>query len=238
MADTLRIMAEAFAPFGAVRLDEAAEAIVVTREGQEETVFFAQNLHGMLQRAETGAERDQILDDFLAGYSESHDARRDNLMIAVRHRDYAAFVPTPAPVWALAGDLVVFVMVDNARSLAVASDEALAELNLTEDQAYDLGAAHLARMAVEAGQEGEDILMLTLPDASYVSSLMALPSFWVPYQIRFSRVVVSPLARDVLLVVDGARPEMVAELRALGERHWDRMDYPLTRNLFVLGPDG
>lgn len=238
MADTLRIMAEAFAPFGAVRLDEAAGLVEVTLPGGQLRRASPDNLHIQLQKAESAAARDKILSRFVSASFAEHVAARENIVSIVRHRDYAASVPASWPMLQLAGDLVSFIAINGVGSLALGSDQTLEQLGLSEDEAFALAAQNLAKMAKAARFEGDDILVVMMPDGHFASSMMLVPAFWSPLQKRYGSIVAAPVARDQLVVIDGARKELVTALRQYVRNTYDQLEYPLSRNLFVLGPEG
>jgi uncharacterized protein YtpQ (UPF0354 family) len=243
--DTLMLMDAAIRqadPELNIVVDEGAVNLKVVLPDGTEAAINPDNLHINLQAASDDAARSAVLGDFVAntldavsGMSEtsSADMPLDRVMPVLRAYDFlqepeASTLPTTE----FPGGLTVYWVIDQLTSTQSVSDEQLAASGLTQ---AELGARALENLRKRA----EDIQLVDMGgstgivlDGYYESSLLLLPEFWQDIDTRLGTVVAAPLARDVVIYLDGDDAAAVANVRDIVRTQFGQVAYPVSSDLF------
>ncbi|WP_353314414.1 hypothetical protein [Shimia sp. NS0008-38b] len=240
LEDTAYAVSTRLERFGTVEIDTENWAVTLTTETGEHQVFFPHNLAAQLQQESSLAEQEALIDRYImVGLGASQSATSDTVLdkgglrLLVRTRDFLEVLGAEAPTLPLPGELAVFLAEDSPEHVAIVTADKLRASGLTQTEAFGI-ALRNTDVAVGVPEiTGQRIYMLSLPDDTYVASLLVVPRVWVPFEEAFGEVVVAVLARDLVLVVDGRDASAVADLRKLASDIEGELAYPLTKQLFV-----
>ncbi|MFY0618751.1 hypothetical protein [Shimia sp.] len=240
LEDTAYAVSTRLERFGTVEIDTENWAVTLTTETGEPQVFFPHNLAAQLQQESSLAEQEALIDRYImVGLGASQSATSDTVLdkgglrLLVRTRDYLEVLGAEAPTLPLPGELAVFLAEDSPEHVAIVTADKLRASGLTQTEAFGI-ALRNTDVAVGVPEiTGQRIYMLSLPDDTYVASLLVVPRVWVPFEEAFGEVVVAVLARGLVLVVDGRDASAVADLRKLASDIEGELAYQLTKQLFV-----
>ncbi len=142
----------------------------------------------------------------------------------------------------LADDLWMLGVSDQPTTIATLSQSDLDALKLSPDQAIALGkrnlegaARRLIGEAVARGANG----VARFHGSDYTASLIAFPDLWEPLAEKFDgRLLVAVPASDVMLIADGRRPAIQAQMLTAVAQTMARAQRPISSALFEWTPTG
>ena len=235
LTDTLILLREAHAAqpgITEVWIDWQDQSVLFQREGDSEpSRTYPDNLHLLLQQAESGAERQAILNRFMRATDATPEVMAESILPVLRWQGYGEGLPEGPDVISrsFAGEIAVFYVqdlperVDQDTLLDVAGDAgALHALALDNLRRYSAG-----RIELLPG----DLLNMVLLDGMYESSLLLDDRFWNAAQAAMGRIVAAVPARDVLLFTDAEVPDGVPALIDAITRNRETFAYPISETL-------
>jgi uncharacterized protein YtpQ (UPF0354 family) len=248
LSDTLHILAEALTtamPGFKIIVDDTDLSILIKKSDGVELRVNPDNLHLSLRAAATDDERQSILDDYVrvftaAGVTRSAVDPIDTAKILPVIR--GGFVldqvgPDFMPYRAFEEGLIVYWVVDSDTSTQSVSFEDVAALGLSQAEIESIASENIALKANDLeGIEAGEFVMLKL-DGYYESSLLLVPELWQELDASMGRVVVAPIARDLVLLGDADVPGQTENLAAIAAEEWPKAAYPITTELLVWETD-
>lgn len=216
------------------RVDAAAGAVITRRKDGTDLTSYPDNLQRALQEATTDAERQVVLDRFIASAFE---------MLGDTPPDPAALMPVLRPPEKFAGQingpssapfpgpLEMYFVPDAPNGAAFVTDamrETLA-LGPAAMQARVIANLRARDWQVQGGGP-----YLVVVDGYFESAMLLEAVLWAGTDAQIGQVVVGPLARDVLLFADADRPDMPAVLRQIVDTEFAKMPNALTAEALML----
>jgi uncharacterized protein YtpQ (UPF0354 family) len=238
--DTLELMRAAYEAsdrFQNVEADSEEKSIRLSDGSDGEFVSYPDNLHQMLQAAESDVERQQVLDDFIAGLIEhvaGPEVTDDISMVVpvVRHRDFAEGIAEEGPVSRpLAGELAVFYVFDRPRSISYVTPTHLRDLGVTEEDLPKIAADNLARLGWSPELEGDGLWMLVF-DGTYEATFLLDEGLWNGFDAQLETIIMVALARDLVIFTDAGFDGAEDGLRKLAADLFPDVTYPLSDQVF------
>lgn len=234
LSDTVEVLTEALSLHGPVTPGDTFDTLNWQREDGSTTTIGVMNLHQNLVAAPDDAERQLVLDDFVDAMrrlDEDIAVSADNLYAVLRHEDYLKL--DIKPVYRdFPGELAEMMVFDADNRVMLVMPDHLETLGLSADAAFDRARENLGEMAREASIEGNGLYMLTLPDPSYVGSIMLVDGLWEGVAAQLPGLTASVPARDLLVVFDGDDAEAVRLVQETNADMWPTLSYALTPALY------
>lgn len=238
LSDTLTLLRDAHAERpGMVRvwIDWQDQSVLLQNEGDTEpSRTYPDNLHLLLQQAESGAERQAILDRFMRATDPTPELAAESILPVLRWKGFGDGLSDGPDMISrpFSGEIAVFYVQDLPERVAypergallalVGEAEALHVLAQDNLRHYSAGKVELLR--------GEYLNMVLL-DGMYESSLLLDDTFWHARQSEMGRIVAAVPARDVLLFTDADTPGGVAALVDAIASNRETFAYPNSENL-------
>jgi hypothetical protein len=237
--DTLRLMRDAYAAHpqaDQVQIDTGLGAVITTRRDGTDVTSYPDNLHRALQDAATDADRQAVLDRFVASAFElTGDLPPDPAALMPVLRPPAMFAgQTDGPISApFPGPLEMFFVLDAPSGAAFVTGDMLGALRLDAAGVQGRAIANLQARDGQVRVQGSGPYMI-VADGYYESSLLLDPALWDSVDAQIGQVVALPLARDLLLFADADRPDMLAALKRIVAVEYANLSNMLTSEALVL----
>lgn len=231
--DTLRLLRDAIAAAPGIsdaRIDHADRSVRYTDSDGEEGRAFPDNLHILLQQAETEDERAAILSRH-AALAPLPDLDMATILPVLRPADFGAGVEDGPDLITRAfhPEITVFYVQDLPTRIAYPERETLMGVVDSTDALHDLALENLRRLSADKLTiEGGPYLYLVTLDGSYESSLLLDDQLWTSLGGQIGRITAMVPARDILLIADADVPRAVTEMQALVARNIDGLSHRIS----------
>lgn len=240
VADTLDLLRGAFLAKASVTradIDRQDMSLSYAIDANGPFRVFPDNLHTLLREAGTDAQRQQILDDFTLALLDPEAERRPldpSLILPVIRT--ANFDRTAGPDEAIvsapfAGDLRVFYVFNYPRTISYVSQAQMTAMGLDAARLRELAFGNFAAQGWQPRIEGEGLFLLAF-DGTFEATFLLDPTLWDVLDVQVGRLLMVPLARDLVVFADGDWDGMETALKGLGPDMRDRLPYPLSETLF------
>lgn len=242
-ADTLVLMRDTLISLDAVEtaeIDTEDRSVKASGPDGLEFVSYPDNLHRNLQLAETDAERQEILDQFVSGLVETFAATaldepkdREAILPMIRPVDFATGLeggaaPLSAP---FAGDLRIFYAFNNPKTLSYVTPEDAQALGLDAAALAALAAENFARQGWQPEVAGDGIFFLDF-DGTFEASFLLDRKLWETVDEQLGQIVMAPVARDLILFTDAEWDGAEAALRKSAAELATQVSYPLSTLIY------
>ena len=221
-----------------VRIDPQSDTLLLTWKGTR-LVADPHNLFMEMQRALTDAERQDLLDTYLASFDdllalESGVLEPERLMPIIRPGSFAAHRPKDRAVVAepwFAG-LSIYLVEDGASSTAYVTPARLAGAGLDAAQAHQIALRNLAARKPGLEPLGPKRWGLVL-DGTYESSLLLVSELWRRMaETHGPLIMVVPTREQVVLDASGD-PSAIDDLAAFARETAQANPYPVSPFVFA-----
>lgn len=239
--DTLNIMADAYRDTGlfeSVTVDAQDQSVSLTREGDSAYTSYPDNLHLILQGAESDAERQGLLDDFIAAMVEqatrsSEEVPDASLIVPlVRVQDFAAEAGDMGPVSdPFVGDMRIFYAFDYPSSFAYVTQESLDDLGLDPADLAAVAQENFDARGWAPELQGDGIWMLTF-DGNFEATFLLNDAMWRGFDEQLGTILMMALARDLILFTDADIEGAEAEMHRIADENFDQLSYQLSKRLY------
>ncbi|MGB3148407.1 MAG: DUF1444 family protein [Paracoccaceae bacterium] len=247
--DTLALMRDAYLSH------EEIESAVINAEDQSLTIklksgtelrAYPDNLHQLLQAEPSAAERERVLEEFVApalskfaGSAEKADRDRSSILPVIRPTAMMKELPDASELATLpfAADLSVFFVFDSPDEMSFVLQSEVKELSGDQDDLLRLAQQNFSALDVKPVVDGEGPYFVTL-DGNYEATVLLDTAFWKTQEEALGEVIVAPLARDLVLFADRSIPGQEDIMRDLIAKYIDQVAYPLTDRLLLWNDGG
>lgn len=221
-------------------IDPTDKSIRFSLGGDTPYIIYPDNLHKLLQGAESDASRQAVLDSFiqrsLGGlFDATAEAPIDpaTILPVIREGNFGKIDDGDPPVSrVLAGALSIFLVQDLPTSLSYIRASDLAGLGLEEDAAFALAQSNQAARQWMPKIEGDGLYFLQL-DGNFEASLLLDNAFWDFVEAEIGPVLLTASNRDVVLFGPKDDPEARRILTQLAQKYVTEGSYALSAQLMV-----
>lgn len=240
--DTLDLLHAAIveAGFDEARIDRADMSIETAPGTGGGMVIYPDNIHRALQNAGSDAERQEMLDNFIAAmltpqtFPEDAPLPVDRILPVVRHRDIGVppGMDTPPLSDPFVGDMVVMYVVDYPTHAAYLNAEDLDKASLSRVDMTDIAFINFDRYGATVQLHSSPPFHILVLDGFYEASFLLRPDFWPQLEamLEIEMAVIAP-TRDLLVIADARDPDAVAGLREIRDDALANGAYPLSESL-------
>ncbi|MEP1586450.1 MAG: hypothetical protein ABJR46_09055 [Tateyamaria sp.] len=245
--DTLRLMARAFLASPQIveaEIDYSDKSVTFVTDTGETFTSYPDNLHTMLQNADSDKQRQDLLDEnvtnrlasiFEAITSDGVDIER--LFPALRHKGIARFGDRPLLSVPFIGDVSVFVIEDMPHGISFLTQADLDHLSLTQGALFERAMANIYAQNWQPEFLGGDGLYVLRLDGNHEATLMLVPEIWQQLDAQMKDVVAVVIARDLVLVADTGVDGALTRLRDVLLKREDTVSYPISNQLLIWRKD-
>ncbi len=132
-------------------------------------------------------------------------------------------------------DLVVVYAIDTPSNIAYLNPDELEGLGVQREELRALAVRNLRGLLPGIEVHRGDLVNMVTADGNYEASLLLFTDLWERERDRLRGEPVAAVpARDLLLFVDSANPDAIAQLKQLAAKMRAEASYALTDRLFVL----
>ncbi len=245
VSDTLELLLDAVrgAGFPNAVIDLEQQAVVSDSNSEDSTVTYPDNLHRNLRNAADDAERQQILDDFVAvltvtSADDSDGFAPEQVMPVLRPLDYLDDLGDDAEIETrpFAGDLMIAYVADFPTHTTSISPDSMAAAGYNAESLHQLALQNLQTRSADLSIEGSEVgvYFLTL-DGYYENAMMLNAGLWDSVTDQIGPVVVSVPARDLVLIATADNAEAIEIMRDIRDDVLRDGAYTLTGVLFSWG---
>lgn len=220
-----------------VRPDATAHTLHLTWKGTQ-LVADPHNLFMAMQGAQTDAERQEMLDAYLAAFDdilriESGALDPARLMPILRPSTFAEHAPEGRVVvskpW-MAG-LSVYLVEDNPSSTAYVTPDDLQAAGLDAETAQKTASANLEHLRAQFQPLGAKRWGLVL-DGYYESSLVLDTELWRRFAEDQGKLIMVVPSRDTVVVDTSGDPKAIGALADFAQRTMQANPYPVSDQVF------
>lgn len=244
--DTLDILAEAYRATDGVEdvtVDRQEQTIALTTPGGEFT-SYPDNLHKSLQAAENDSERQEILDDFVAGMTDylarSLEEVPDASIIVplVRSAEFGGDSGEEGPISdPFVGDLRIYYAFDHPHSFSYVSQASLEDVGLEAEALRGVATENFEARGWAPELQGDGIWFLEF-DGNFEATFLLDDAMWHGFDKQLGTIIMLALARDLVLFTDADFDGAEDEMRKIAAENFDSLSYPLSQMLFEWTADG
>ena len=242
LSDTLKVLLDAIrsAGFPNAAIDPQQQAVVSDRTSEDSTVSYPDNLHRKLRNAADDAERQQILDDFVAvltatAADDSDGFAPEQVMPVLRPLDYLDGLGDDAEIETrpFAGDLMIAYVVDFPTHTSSISPDGMQDAGYDADSLHQLALQNLQTRSADLTIEGSEagIYFLTL-DGYYENAMMLNAGLWDSVTDQIGPVVVAVPARDLVMIAPQDNADAIGIMRKISDDVLRDGAYTLSGALF------
>ncbi|KPP90389.1 MAG: hypothetical protein HLUCCA08_15620 [Rhodobacteraceae bacterium HLUCCA08] len=240
--DTLDLLHAAIreAGFDAARIDRADQSISTAPGTGGGMVVYPDNIHRALQTAGSDAERQAMLDNFIAAMltpqtaPEAEPLPVDRILPVVRHRDLGLPPGMDMPPLSdpFVGDMVVMYVVDHPSHVAYLTGNDLDAAGLSRADMTDIAFINFDRYGATVQLHSTPPVHMLVLDGFYEASFLLRPDFWPQLEamLEIDLAVIAP-ARDMLVIADATDPVALDSLRRIRDDALANGAYPLSEDL-------
>ena len=242
---------------GAYQASPDIEQATIDRRNQSILLYFAgadqeepqrafpDNVHRMLQSAETSEERQAILDRFVEAALATFDASAQDvqgdasqIVPVIRHRDFAnATGPSDLVSRPFLADMQVFYAFDQPQSISYLTEDGLIALGLEHDTLAALAWKNFQALDFEIRVEGDWIYLVTF-DGNYESTLILSDALWTDIARQIGDIVAIVPARDLVVFTNPGWEGALDSIRGISASYETEFSYPISGALLRWTKDG
>lgn len=221
-------------------------AIDMTENGGNRA--FLNNAYQMYQ-AESPRNRSDLIDRYVRSFAEAAaglERSRDAIIPIVKDRDWLQEIrQSMLQMHGTEGqdkvhedlndDLIVVYAIDTPSNIAYLNPDELERLDVSREDLRALAVRNLRGLLPGIEVHRGDLINMITADGNYEASLLLFADLWERERekLRGDPVAAVP-ARDLLLFVDSANVDAVAQLKQMASKMRAEATYALTDRLFVL----
>ncbi len=209
---------------------------------------FLDNAYQMYLGA-SGRERDDLIDRFVRSFAEATkglERSRDAIIPIVKDRGWLEDIRESMRRMGnekvqdnlyedLNDDLVVVYAIDTPSNIAYLNPDELEGLGVQREDLRALAVRNLRGLLPGIEVHRGELVNMVTADGNYEASLLLFADLWERERDRLRGEPVAAVpARDLLLFVDSANADAIAQLRQLAAKMRAEASYALTDRLFVL----
>jgi uncharacterized protein YtpQ (UPF0354 family) len=230
------------APDLVVTMDGADISLKIALSDGTDYLIYPDNLHLGLQKAETAAEREALLEGHVVALLDAVNAASapseagldlDRVMPLLRPADVFQTVSADTlPHETFPGDLVVYWVIDSDTQTTSVGTDLLRDSGLSQTVLAEKALQNLQSRAADLTPQPVGGATAMVLDRYYESSLLLLPDVWTAIDAQIGTVVVAVPTRDLVMYVDGDDPDSLTDLRNFACLQFESSPYQVSRALF------
>lgn len=240
--DTLNILAQAYRStpeIQAVTVNRTDVSLGLTLPNGTDMTSFPDNLHILLQAAESDKNRQEILDGFIhnlvTGFA-SADApiNPNNIFPIIRAEGYGAgLVEGPLPYSEpFVKGLRIFFAEDLPTTIRYIDNDQAHTFASPDHPIFERALGNFLRHAIPIEIEGSGPYML-IADGNYEASFLLDTALWQQINQQLEEVVLIVPARDLVIFADGSLPDSRETLARFLAQALNEAAYPLGGEILV-----
>ncbi len=249
LKDTLLLMRDAYLndeKIESVKVDEADNSLVLVAPPNKDIRSYPDNLHQLLQSAQTDQERQEIFDRFMdytvtALTAPPPDSKTTtDIFPIIRHESYGQGIDVEKPKQPFSlpfvADLRIFFAHDQETSLAYVTNEDVGETGLAPDELKDISLGNFEQKDWNLQIEGDGVYFLTL-DGTYEASFLLDSELWKAVDSKLAEIILIAPARDLIIFTDKSDTKNIKLLMQILDKYFAQAAYPLTDAVLIWKTD-